>query len=64
MPLPRLLSGGLLGRLFSDEGVPEGYFIKPCPFGTGIPRGLFSVDLLVTTTVDDGKGIEVPFPIF
>lgn len=63
MPLPRLLSGGLFGRLFSDEGVPEGYFIKPCPFRTGIPRVVFSVDLLVTTTVD-GKGIAVPFPFF
>lgn len=58
-----MLSGGLFGRLFSDDGVPEGYLIMLCPFGTGIPRGTFSVDRLVTTTVE-GEGIADPFPFF
>lgn len=54
-------SGGLLGLLFSDDGVPDGYLTKPeLPFGTGIPR-LLSVDRLVTSTVA-GIGIAVPFP--
>jgi hypothetical protein len=55
-----LTSGGLLGRLFSDDGVPDGYRTSPeLPFGTGIPR-LLSVDRLVTSTVA-GRGIAVPF---
>jgi len=57
-----LRSGGLLGLLFSDEGVPDGYLIiLCCPLGTGIPRP-FSVDLLATRTVA-GSGIDVPFPL-
>lgn len=45
--IPLLKSGGLLGRLLSDDGVPDGYFAIPdCPLGTG--SDLLSGFLLVT----------------
>lgn len=55
-------SGGLFGRLFSEDGVPDGYLINVCPLGTGI-LGILSVFLL-TTAIVDGVGIDVPLQIF
>ena len=57
--IPLLKSGGLLGRLFSDEGVPEGYLTPPLGTGSALLSG---VDLLVTATVA-GSGIAVPPPL-